>query len=197
VIKQPKITLVLPENYEDMNADNRIKFTFDYLQEIKFPRDTFDKYISLSPEKWILFKPFVETLSYVNDSLNFQEIAGGLFMLHKCFLEEFTYQQLCEAVVENSGGFRLTYSKRRNKKINDEKKLRDEIYRWAEIVIEEPENEFDPEVRYHEYLDFQEKLKKLRTKATPRGRLYQTTFMPSSPLQKILKNVNERIKNAL
>jgi hypothetical protein len=185
--KNTKIPVLLPKGYLNINTDPGPDFVFNYLKEIGFYKYEFIDLVDWNDQNKKIFEYFVNKLAEIKIEISENVYLGALFLVNKEIPELLTYEKLCKIAVDKRGGFSATYTK--IKKTNSEvMQYREQVRNWIYVVLDEPYDEMDIEVRRSEYYHHIEKIDCYAKAASNTSSEYITFLRPGSEIMQLLNN---------
>jgi hypothetical protein len=183
VSRSTKIKISIPEDFTKVSIEDQEEYLFKYLKDIGFAKQNFRYPIEINEHD--------EALPEIQEEIELDKLLGAYYMIHRVKLGVLQYDQLCEIIVEARGGLSVYYFKQKLPR-SEALAFRDNLKDWIEMVLEEPEEELDIEVRRAEYRQYVVALEKLSRQTNKQSTLYVTLTRPSSPIRNNLSLVEKR-----
>jgi len=192
VSRSTKIKVSIPEDFTTTSIVEQEQYLFKYLKDIGFSKENFRHPIEIDEHDEALWEYFIEQLPEIQEEIEIDKLIGAYYLIHRVKDSVLEYARLCEIIVELRGGFSVYYFKRQAVR-SEAMGFRDNIRDWIEMVLEEPEEELDIEVRRAEYRQYVLAVDRLTRQTNKQSTLYVTLTRPSSPIRKALSSVEKRL----
>jgi hypothetical protein len=192
VSRSTKIKISIPEDFTKISIEDQEEYLFKYLKDIGFAKQNFRYPIEIDEHDEALWEFYIEQLPEIQEEIELDKLLGAYYMIHRVKLGVLQYPQLCEIIMEARGGLSIYYFKQRPPR-SEALAFRDNLKDWIEMVLEEPEEELDIEVRRAEYRQYITALEKLSKKIDKQSTIYVTLTRPSSSIRNNLSLVEKRL----
>jgi len=185
--KNTKIPILLPKGYLNIKTDPGPDFVFNYLKEVGFYKYEFIDLVDWNDQNKKIFEYFVNQLVEIKTEIVENVYLGALYLVNKEIPELLSYEELCKIAVDKRGGFSTTYTKI---KINNSEVMqyREQVRDWINVVLDEPYDEMDMEVRRSEYFHHMNRIKSYAKSASNTSSEYITFLRPGSDIMQLLNN---------
>jgi hypothetical protein len=200
--RSTRVKISIPDDFSRTSIEDQEKYLFKYLKGIGFSKQNFRHPIEIGEHDEALWEFYIDKLPEIQEDIPLDKLLGAYYLIHRVKLGVLSYEKLCEIIVEARGGLSIYYHKPQMPR-SEALDFRDNLKDWIDLVLEEPEEELDIEVRRAEYRQYIVALDKLSKKVKKNETLYVTFTRPGSPIRndlslvekKLTKIQNERLKN--
>lgn len=190
--RSTKIKISIPEDFTRTSIEDQEKYLFKYLKDIGFSKQNFKHPIEINEHDEALWEFYINQLPEIQEEISLDKLLGAYYLIHRVKFGVLSYEKLCEIIVEARGGLSVYYYKPQMPR-SEALDFRDNLKDWIDMVLKEPEEELDIEVRRAEYRLYVVALDKLSKKIKKNETLYVTFTRPGSSIRNDLSLVERKL----
>jgi hypothetical protein len=192
VSRSTKIKISIPENFTKTSMEDQEEYLFKYLKNIGFSKQNFRYPIEINEHDEALWEFQIDQLPEIQEEIELDKLLGAYYLIHRVKLGVLSYGKLCEIILEARGGLSVYYFKQTIPR-SEALDFRDNLKDWIDMVLEEPKEDLDIEVRRAEYRQYVIALSKLSKKIDKHTTTYVSLTRPGSPIRNDLSLVEKKL----